>query len=393
MSLSLRDLSNVDSNKSNDDSNPSDSTVESIFTESLEMLTPGCTPSNSPTRFNYFTSNMEYKAGAPVVQVKSIHSFSTGGITVRIPCCYCFEEHEHGDGGFIKFNPPGGDLGGVKITVKSGLSESVPDELGHREAHCHVATGACYGYNISTVAWKLSGRAITLQKENDKSKKAKIDLGVEITVESIDSNQSIMEVVEPSGTLVNNVVSAPITSYLDRLLTTSKVFFDHRFIEIIQENKKLKLRLFWKDHNCEKLKEAMSFANQKAEGPDCNCLACGLSGRKNANNGKSCEGFHCLFKSYFEALLLECGITTKSGGSSVGLEHESAQDSVFDFTIQSLVYDIDVHFVTMAGDDWYLFTYGAKLWKERSVESAELQKLSLLFQKLCEYTNEGIDDE
>jgi hypothetical protein len=199
---------------------------------------------------------------------------------------------------------------------------------------------------------------------------------------------------KPSDTLLaSHVVTVPITSYFDRLLSTSKVFLDSRFLEILQENKKLKLKLYWKDHNCEKLKEAMTFANQKVEGPDCNCLACGVSGRKNENNGKPCEGFDCLFKPYFEALLLECGITTKSGGSNTALEHESTQNSVFDASIHTLVYDVDAHLVTMARDDWYLFTYGAKLWKESSAGSAELKKLTLLFQKLHAYIEDATDDE
>ncbi len=85
-----------------------------------------------------------FKDGMPVVQVKSIHESSSGGLFVTIQCCYCFKEHEHG----------GSD----------GLSKSeIPDGLGHRISHCTGSTlrlNALDGYNISTVAWKLAKRRI-----------------------------------------------------------------------------------------------------------------------------------------------------------------------------------------------------------------------------------------
>ena len=311
-----------------------------------ELETPGIGP-GLPTRLSL---------GAPVVQVKSIHILQDPipCITVKVQCCYCFKEHDHDSGGVL-------------------TPENIPDDLGHMEPCCRHGSGASisgsvHGYNISTVAWKMSGRTI-VQSE---VKKAKTSLKV------VSDN-------------------TPITSYFDRFVAVSKVFLDYRFVEIMKENKALKLGMFWKKYNYEKLKEAMAFANQKAEGPGCSCLACAVSGRKNRNEEEPSDSdqFNCKFKPYFEATLSEFGLLTASGGSesSLGIEHESTGDSEFDVLIHTLVYDIDSHLVTMARNDWYLFTYGAKLWKEGSVESPELQKLSLLFRKLYEFDDEKVEED
>lgn len=93
-------------------------------------------------------SDLGFKAGAPVVQVKSIIDEATG-FTVVIQCCYCFEEHGHGSG--------------------VDLAEGIPDGLGHRVTHCGGSSdpvlGSWHGYNISTVAWKLAERTMAKRKK------------------------------------------------------------------------------------------------------------------------------------------------------------------------------------------------------------------------------------
>ena len=37
-----------------------------------------------------------------------------------------------------------------------------------------------------------------------------------------------------------------------------------------------------------------------------------------------------------------------------------------------------------AGEDWDCFTYGAKLWKAKSVDDPEIQKLKLLFEDFAD---------
>lgn len=105
------------------------------------------------TCLNMSDKHYGFKSGSPVVQVKSIHCIitpenSTPDICVKVQCCYCFEEHIH-EPGIV-------DLSQCLI---------VPDGLGHRESLCIDASGSVYGYNISTVAWKLAGRKIIRCKQ------------------------------------------------------------------------------------------------------------------------------------------------------------------------------------------------------------------------------------
>jgi hypothetical protein len=177
-------------------------------------------------------------------------------------------------------------------------------------------------------------------------------------------------------------MGSPPNSYanaIDKLIIVSKIFADQRVGELITENRKLKLQLFWKDYGTTHLQEAMRFANQKIRGPDCNCLACAVSGRKDEDNGMEAEGFECLFKPYFEELLVECEIVSTNGGwdSEKGFQHISNATGNY-------VFDEDCHIVRIARDDWFLFTYGARLWKANNVESPELLKLRNLFEKLQE---------
>jgi hypothetical protein len=297
----------------------------------------------------------DFQAAAPVVQVKSIHCFSRIYIAVKIQCCYCFKEHEHADRG-----------------VTSCDFDCIPDELGHAAAECVNEAGSEYGYNISTVAWKMAGRSILASDPRVGPKPLKISA---------------------HGIAFGAVDSVPLASHLDKLVAVSKVFQDTRFIDILRENKKLKLDLYWKDHNFEKLKEAMIFANQKSNGPNCGCLTCAVSGRKNNGDRTQSLNNDCSFQSYFDALLLECGIVAKFYRGGAGVEHVSTQNSIFDESIKTFVYQEDAHLVRLAGNDWYVFSYGSKLWKESTAESSNLKRLSLLFRKLHELADEDSSDE
>ena len=134
----------------------------------------------------------------------------------------------------------------------------------------------------------------------------------------------------------------------------------------------LELKLFWKEHNTSQLKLAMQCANQDAtKGPDCACMACAVSGRKDEE--KEAKGFDCKFKPYFEALLAECGLSVGYAGHGTAVcEHEAEPDG-------NSVWDNDTHFVHVGRDDWVSFTYGAKLWRATTHDDAELQKLARLF--------------
>jgi hypothetical protein len=294
-----------------------------------------------------------FKAGAPVVQVISIQSDVYSGISATIQCCYCFKEHRHG------------------VSGQLSSSHDVPECLGHREAVCHTIPGSPNGYNISLLAWKLSGRSIVLPTMS-------LNRHGPSPNEAEDCDVSCTKKIKAGTTgVVEN-----FTAQFDKFVTVSKIFRDLRYFELQERERILELTVFWKDHNCVKLKDAMAFANQKPDGPDCSCVQCAMSGRKNFQITLPSDGLPCTFMPYFESLLSECNITSKNGHGGVGIEHESTYDSIFDVSTHTYVYDIDTHLVTMGGTGWYLLTYGSKLWKARSIKSIELHNLSLLFKNL-----------
>ncbi len=90
-----------------------------------------------------------FKDGKPTIQVKTIvKDKKTGVFSVVVSCCYCFKEHWHGVG-----------VAGLDMASLGDL----PDWLGHRVAHCNsprLMAESIHGYNISSLAWKLSGRPI-----------------------------------------------------------------------------------------------------------------------------------------------------------------------------------------------------------------------------------------
>ena len=187
--------------------------------------------------------------------------------------------------------------------------------------------------------------------------------------------------------------SQAYTNAIDKLVTVSKIFADQRVSELLAENQKLKLKLFWTEYGTTQLQEAMCFANKKVGGPACNCIACAVSERKDSDlQKKAADGLRCIFKPYFDALLCECEIISKKGGSGERIQHMSntTGNYVFDedchvvqiHTAGNFAFDKDCHLVQLGKDDWYAFTYGSRLWKANSVNNPELLKLRKLFEKL-----------
>ena len=161
-----------------------------------------------------------------------------------------------------------------------------------------------------------------------------------------------------------------------RFASVAKILTDQLVVELVNENRALKLELFWKNHSITKLQNEMQWANQKEPGgPGCNCLACAVSGRKDEENGIPASGFECIFKPYFEALLQECGLSVEPCCEEYCM-HISDDTG-------NTVYNNDSHFVSIGREDWKAFSYGAKLWKEpHSDQDPELRKLVRLFELL-----------
>ena len=157
----------------------------------------------------------------------------------------------------------------------------------------------------------------------------------------------------------------------------------------MQENAALKLQLFWKDHNLEKLKNAMVFANLDS-GPHCKCLACSVTGRNPASFLPPKRG--CTFKPWFENHLMTLEMqTARVEHDENSKPHICINGNLDDNPMHSVI-DHDSHICHFSGrDDWFWFTYGAKLWKAKSVNDPELQKLKSLFTIL--YRESSTTDE
>jgi hypothetical protein len=163
---------------------------------------------------------------------------------------------------------------------------------------------------------------------------------------------------------------------IHKLALVSKLLLDKEVLHLRQENEALRLQLFWKDHNCSQLASLMEEANQASEGPQCACWSCSVKGRKRRNQETLPRGAPCTFKPWFEALLNECGLTMATGdwiGQQLRIGAHMAMNGV---------YDGDAHFLQVMRDDWYSWTYGARLWKAQSAEDPELAKLHALCERL-----------
>lgn len=162
---------------------------------------------------------------------------------------------------------------------------------------------------------------------------------------------------------------------LDRLALVSKLILDERVVALRKENELLQLQLFWKDHSKSKLKKLMKKANRSGgNAPLCNCNSCTFAGRS-VQTGQASE---CSFKPWFEKLLAACKLTHVTG-VSIGMEPVGTHMSC---DCGNLVFDADAHFHHITEADWWMWMYGAKLWKARSVNDPELGKLMMLFKAL-----------
>jgi len=135
----------------------------------------------------------------------------------------------------------------------------------------------------------------------------------------------------------------------------SKVLMDQRVIELRQENERLRLESFWRDHSLKKLDKRLRWANSVEKiGPRCYCHDCLEVER---------FGRNIAFKPWFDRLLAQHEMTF------VTLESDDLRPDC------SL---IDAHFVELDGN-WTGKDYGGKLRGAKSADDPELRKLRRLF--------------
>jgi hypothetical protein len=176
-------------------------------------------------------------------------------------------------------------------------------------------------------------------------------------------------------------------------LGNNTTVFDEKYInDILIENQTLKIKLFWKDYNLNKLKEAMRFANIDGIGPKCACLACAVTGRKDDEANDS-DPWVCTFKPWFEEQMKSLQMTVEwSRHQNRNDFHDCLNGDVETNCGNASIWDDESHFAHFSSrDDWHWFTYGSKLWSATSIEDPELAKLKSLFKILYTENDEDKD--
>jgi hypothetical protein len=181
-----------------------------------------------------------------------------------------------------------------------------------------------------------------------------------------------------------------LLSHTDKLATVSKVLMDQRVLEqrkeiemLREENKRLQLQLFWRDHEVSVMESLMMDLN--AATGECGCNNCRISGRFPAECLNSNPQVECSFKALFEGKVAELGMTFHH----VENEEEWVLDRKFTMVKECdplhVVYNDDFHLVNIISQQpWYNFCYGRSLWKAKDVNDPEVQKLAKLFEWMKE---------
>jgi hypothetical protein len=170
----------------------------------------------------------------------------------------------------------------------------------------------------------------------------------------------------------------------DKLAAVSKVLMDQRVLEqrreiemLREENNRLQLQLFWRDHEVSVLESLMMDVNAATVG--CGCNNCRITGRYPAALLFDNPQAECSFNALFEGKLRELGMTfyqvqRKDWHADPKITMKRHCDPLH------VVYDDDFHLVNICEQPWYNFCYGRTLWKAKSVNDPEVQKLSKLME-------------
>ena len=164
--------------------------------------------------------------------------------------------------------------------------------------------------------------------------------------------------------------------HIDKLALVSRLILDERVLCQRRDIEDLRLQLFWKDHNIERLAILMRSVNTL-----CNCINCEFVGINRRSVPRSEE---CKFDGWFQEHVIGCGMTVgvpRSECGSAGLPASAFHMSHAYFLEDQKVYDVDAHFYQQEAICLF-WKYGSKLWKATSVDDPELGKLHALFERL-----------
>jgi hypothetical protein len=159
---------------------------------------------------------------------------------------------------------------------------------------------------------------------------------------------------------------------------------DQAILELAEENKRLALSLFWRDHKASKLSEVMRQANMShPNSPFCKCCGCLSSGRWTGNDVEA-DRWTCRFESWMKTKVAECGMFAVKGcKNQIAISHDACNPKNWVIDVDAhIILNADAHLLNQGGYAWNCFTYGRKLYNATSVDDIELQKLRKLFETL-----------
>lgn len=149
---------------------------------------------------------------------------------------------------------------------------------------------------------------------------------------------------------------------VDKLQCVAKILIDLRLQDLIAENRKLKLELYWSRRCTDEFERALKHYNN--EDNFCDCGNCFPLAERDSD---------CILMDHVKKCILFYGMTfVVAGEDGCPARPQRVAES---FTLESDLVDLDVHIVQMRDG----FAYGSKLWKAKSDDDPELTKLKVLF--------------
>ena len=167
-------------------------------------------------------------------------------------------------------------------------------------------------------------------------------------------------------------------SPVDKFLCVAKILTDARLQELVEENRKLKLALFWKTYDIRQLRLRIEYGIQNHL--NCKCKSCHLHGESDGDfNGE----WECAVTRRFQDIAREHGLSTaQENGDEICSIFVPELGEEMDDEAQIFCAG-DVHIVLQSSvADWVVSGYGEKLNQAKSIEDPELIKLKKLFETL-----------
>ena len=172
-------------------------------------------------------------------------------------------------------------------------------------------------------------------------------------------------------------------SPVDKFLHVAKILTDARLQELVEENRRLKLALFWKTYGVRQLRERIVAIQRRVK---CKCKSCNSCGQSREFNGE----WECAVTRRFEGIAREHGLSTAKDLSTAedgtvmcyAVTNPELGDEMDDEVQFFFVGDVHIVLQSSVTLGWVVVGYGEKLSEAKFAEDPELIKLKKLFETL-----------